>query len=95
VFACGVSLSDKIVAAKWLKGLPRVPIMFHLNDSHEPLGSGRDVHARLTHGHIWNRNKSGLLTILKYAKKHKSIIILERDRESAISDIKLIQKLVV
>jgi endonuclease IV len=83
LWACGVSFTTYNSADSFLKGLDkRIPIMFHLNDSTEELGSGIDVHAQLARGKIWdnvNIADSGIACIVNYAEEHGSIIILERN----------------
>lgn len=62
--------------------LNRNPIMFHLNDSGRPFGTGPDVHAPLGGGHIWkdmeDHKKTGIMAILETAQKTECPVVLER-----------------
>ncbi len=102
LFACGMNLATADAAEKWLADLPDVPIMLHLNDSGSTLGSGKDVHAALTRGNIWDMynpeeghldiSDSGLVTILSWAEKNNIVTILERDEDSISADLSLIRQ---
>ena len=79
LFSAGISLTTENNAKAWLSKLkyPETIQLFHLNgnssnsvrDIHEVPGSPPDL--------IWNKDDSGLLYILKWAKKHKIDCILE------------------
>lgn len=50
----GLDLRGEEEARRFLVGVPReIPVMFHLNDSLAPLGSGVDRHAPVGGGTIW------------------------------------------
>jgi endonuclease IV len=88
LWACGVSMTTYDNAKHWLDEIDPIPIMFHLNDSKEVFGSGKDVHQCITHGHIWRDipiEKSGLAYISNYSKKNNCMVILERE---SVDDIK-------
>lgn len=94
MFAGGVSFAEYEPTRAYLARLVdrvRVPIMFHLNDSYEPLGSGRDRHAELGKGNIWggqtNLADSGLRAIIEFAYIHKSAVVLEQDWMSVMPGI--------
>jgi endonuclease IV len=92
LWSLGVSFAGYDETTNWLSGLERTDhIIFHLNDSLDTLGGGRDVHAACGKGNIWgkfckkgasyrcsNLAESGLVAVLKWAKLHDSPIILER-----------------
>jgi endonuclease IV len=85
LYSCGVDIGPATVAQQWLEGLPDIPAMIHLNDSHAPLGAGLDRHAALGHGNIWRNyngllfKESGLAVLLKWARDKDCIVILERE----------------
>lgn len=102
LYSCGTSLDTYAAAAAWIKALPKVPMMLHLNDSRARLGSGVDLHAALctniwasyhpTTGHLPFED-SGLCCILEWASNNNIVTILERDRPGLIRDLTLIQSL--
>jgi deoxyribonuclease IV len=58
LFACGVSMETAENAADYIAAIREeldVPIVFHLNDSAVPLGSGRDRHEEIGLGEIWRK----------------------------------------
>jgi endonuclease IV len=56
LFACNVPVTTYEATQEWLTDLDtQYPIMFHLNDTKNPLGSGTDEHTTLTDGMIWQR----------------------------------------
>lgn len=105
--ACGVSLDTYDKAMRWLSHtrlmLDTIPIIIHLNDNKTELGSGTDIHCKLTKGNIWgiyNKTtgylpieKSGIAAILKWAKKENSMVIFERSKDGALGDLLLMQEL--
>lgn len=99
MFAGGVSFEHYEPTKEFLARIAnrvRVPIIFHVNDSYEQLGSGRDKHAELCKGNIWNNvdiADSGLKAIVEFAKVHKSALILEQDFGSALRGIKILTKM--
>lgn len=103
LFACGVALNTYDVADAWLRGLPQVPVMLHLNDSAGALGSGKDKHAGLCTGNLWGRyhpvtgdlpfEDSGLCRILAWAEDNRIMVILERDPMCVHADLDLIQSM--
>jgi endonuclease IV len=103
LFACGVALDTYDVADAWLRGLPQVPTMLHLNDSASVLGSGKDKHAGLCTGNLWGRyhpttgdlpfEDSGLCRILAWAEDNRIMVILERDPMYVHADLDLIQSM--
>lgn len=90
IWASGVDISSLEKASAWLAELEKVhsiipphAIVFHLNDNKHPLGSGKDHHAPVFHGEVWgqyidNREKSGLVAFLDYARRYNVPTILER-----------------
>lgn len=98
LWASGVDLSSREDAEEWLEQLaavePVIPpdrIMFHLNDSNKPLGSGMDNHAGLLRGKIWQAyadrpSESGLAVFVEYAVQRNIPSILERKPPEALSD---------
>ena len=97
-WACGVPLVSREDTQEFLARI-RHPVMFHLNDSREPRGSGKDEHELLTAGKIWGVYKtlpienSGLVAILDYAATNGCPVILERVPEIVGADIELIASL--
>lgn len=107
LFSCGMSLMTYQDATDWFTevgaGLreDNIPIMIHLNDSASTLASGKDKHAALTLGNLWgnyNRStgtelivESGLVGVLDWAEKNDIVVILERDPELVIHDLRLIR----
>lgn len=85
IYANGVSFARKDDTRMWLNAIYRIttemPIMFHLNDTKQPLGSGKDQHERIGHGNIWKgikKENSGYAAIIAFAEANSSIVILER-----------------
>ena len=83
IFACGYDLTTVKQSKKWLSELayPEMIHMIHLNDSGVPLGNNKDVHAQIGEGHMWQEleaKKSGMAPFIRFAKKSKIPIILER-----------------
>lgn len=103
LFSCSMALDTYEKANQWLRELPDVPVMMHLNDSASSLGSGVDRHQNLCSGEIWNSyhpvegflpiEDSGLVAILNWAESNDILTILERDEEGAVHDLALIQSL--
>jgi len=96
LFSCGLSFREYSAAQSWLSKLPKIPVMFHLNDSAADLGSGRDVHQVLGRGNIWQGidvEDSGIMAVLEWARAHESMIILERNLTDLRADLKLIHDL--
>ena len=102
LWACGTSMATYSSAKTFLTKLDTlIPIMFHLNDSTEEFGSGKDIHAQLCEGKIWREYKrdlakSGIAFIVNYAKKNNSVVILERHGDNADDikhDISVLKKL--
>jgi endonuclease IV len=103
LFACNLALDSYQSAKAFFDKLTLredQPIMFHLNDTYDHLGSGKDKHAALYKGNIWKAYKhkhheSGIYYILKYAKKHNSLVILERNQgEDESIELAMIQKMI-
>ena len=96
LWSCGVDISSRKAAEEWLHGLekcadviPPGAIMFHLNDSMYDRGDGRDEHATLLRGKIWedykdNPQDSGLAAFVEYAVANGTPAILERKPASAL-----------
>lgn len=96
LWSCGVDISSRELAEKWLEGLdavsetvPASVIMFHLNDSVYACGTGKDEHSTLLRGKMWGEYKdapakSGLAAFVEYAIKHNIPTILERKPVSAL-----------
>lgn len=98
LWACGTSTTTYRGAAQFLDQLNiNAPIMFHLNDTTEPLGSGRDIHIGLCRGQIWHdyscrtAHNSGIAAICNYAARHNSIVILERHSSDVAWDLKILR----
>lgn len=97
LWSCGVDISDRKSAEKWLNELesfsdviPPSKIMLHLNDSLYPLGAGKDAHAPLMRGKIWESyrekpSESGLAAFVDYADAHTMPVILERKPPEALA----------
>ncbi len=103
LYSCGMVLDTYQAAQEWIRGLPDIPLMLHLNDSGSTFNSGIDRHAGLTVGNIWkayNTNgggipiqESGLFALLEWADSAGVVTILERDMESLPADLGLIYEL--
>lgn len=99
LWACGTSMATFNGAKKFLDDLDSdIPIMFHLNDSTEEIGTGKDIHAPVCDGKIWRQfakhpEKSGIAYIVEYAIRNNSVVILERHENEADKDIKVLKKL--
>ena len=88
LYSCGVSFEKFDAADQWLRALPNVPMMLHLNDSASKLGSGVDKHESLCRGNIWREygpdgalpfDESGLAATLLWAENRSIFTVLERD----------------
>jgi len=102
LFACGLALDSYDAADKYIASIDalNIDIMIHLNDSAEPLGSGRDIHAELCQGNIWGDynpisgkklfTQSGLSRILKWIHDKNILTIIERYYEGALRDLAFI-----
>lgn len=94
LFAAGVSFAEYDVARDWLKQtadlLREVPICFHLNDSYEVQGSGRDKHAGLTKGNIWKEDQGGIKAVMEFAAEHHTLVILEQAWDVARAGLELL-----
>jgi len=95
LYACGVLLRDHDAAWNWIHELPGdIPTALHLNDSLAPgLGSGKDIHAPLGAGYIWQDNLDGLKVVVGWATEKNLITILERPLDRVPGDIALVQSL--
>lgn len=85
LWSCGVDLSSYDAAQAWLDRLtvPGAALLFHLNDSRDERGSGKDHHAPLLAGKLWGEYRdrpraSGLAAFVEYALQHDIPTILER-----------------
>lgn len=102
LWSCGVDLSDYKSAEDWLNELDidYKCLMIHCNDNDKELGNAPDIHNSLTDGKIWNKYKhnlqdSGLLAIIRFAKKNDIPVILERHpMELLFNDYVIIQQLI-
>ncbi len=65
------------------------PIMMHLNDAEYSVGSGRDKHANLMMGAMWQdaRAEAGLRDTIKWAQKNVEMIICETPAERKDNDV--------
>lgn len=86
IWACGVDISSRQKAENWIKNIkyPKLIKLIHLNDDANKIKSGKDKHTHLGNGQIWksykqNINQSGIYPFVKFAKKNKIPIILERN----------------
>lgn len=65
---------DKLIGKKHL-------VLFHINDSKQPINSRKDQHQGLGHGYIYNKelggNMKALETLTKYARRNKIPMVLE------------------
>jgi apurinic endonuclease APN1 len=65
---------DKLIGKKHL-------VLFHINDSKQPLNSRKDQHQGIGHGYIYNKEMGGdikaLEVLTQYAKKNKIPMVLE------------------
>lgn len=103
IWSCGFDDREYETVNNWLKLLPKVPTILHLNDSFGKIGDGKDKHASLTLGNIWSDynvstgvkqfDDSGLSAILGWAEFNDIITILERDNDGLINDFNLIKQL--
>jgi hypothetical protein len=95
LWTSGVDLRTYEAAEAWLAGLEAVAnvippdrIIFHLNDSARPLGVGPDMHAGLGLGKMWAGvppESSGLAAFVDYARRHDTVVILERKPKEALA----------
>ena len=99
IYSSGENIGDinnmKTFFNELIKCIPSEDLLIHLNDSSEPLGSGRDRHASLGKGLIWGTNTDSLKWLLQFIKKHKIDSILERNEKngSISADYQLIKDL--
>lgn len=101
-----INIRERKSAEEWLAkfntgmvslAVPYSAIYFHLNDSQQPFGCGRDEHAPLCEGKMWKGldfAMTGCAAFIDYAIKHKIPLILERGNTPPIHDYKLIHKYV-
>lgn len=103
VFSAGYDLRTKKGAINFLElfnnsiGLKNV-VVFHLNDSKEPLNSRKDRHEVVGQGYIGNPSLGGSLEgfkeIIRFARLASIPLVIERGREpSEIKEIALIKQL--
>lgn len=100
LFTSGYDVTTLKMANKWLTSIkyPRMIGMIHLNDSAVPLCNGKDVHAPLFEGCIWEGiepSKSGVRAFIKFAVEYDIPIILERgglENESIKRELDIIRK---
>lgn len=87
MWAAGVDISDYDSASTYIRKMRmlEVPLMIHLNDQIWAIGQGRDEHAPLGYGTIWdkyrvdgNLEESGLYAFLEHAYNDDIMLILER-----------------
>lgn len=91
LWSCGVDLREYGQAKEWLSRLeiPRVALMFHLNDSNKERGSGVDNHAPLMKGNMWGAymhtpKLSGMWAFVEYAIEYDILTILERTSKADV-----------
>jgi endonuclease IV len=107
VFSSGTSFETYDDTLSWLqdveKSLHGHEIMFHLNDSASTLASGKDVHAPLCGGNIWQGyhptrgtkdfQTCGIHAILENAVAANRMVILERNPAHLEADLDLLASL--
>ncbi len=106
LWSSGVDLRSYEDASGWLRRLEAVAadippdrIIFHLNDSFDARGSGRDEHAPLLRGKIWGEyadrpRQSGLAAFVDYAVDNRTPTILERKpKEELLGDYAAIARI--
>jgi endonuclease IV len=96
LWSSGVDLRRFEAADDWLRrfeaaGVPPDRLLFHLNDSREPLGRGVDRHAALFAGEIWRDfadrpGQSGLAAFVDFAVSRGVPAVLERKPPEALLD---------
>jgi endonuclease IV len=96
LWSSGVDLSSYEGAEAWLArleacaaDLPFDRLLFHLNDSLDSCGGGRDRHAPLLEGEIWKEyagraRASGLAAVVDFLIRHGVAAVLERRPASAL-----------
>jgi deoxyribonuclease IV len=102
IFAAGYDIRTKHGAIDFLEefnnqiGLKNV-VVFHLNDSKEPLGSHKDRHESIGAGYIGSSALGGSLggfkEIIRYAKTARIPLILERGQQTTKEEIQFVKKL--
>ena len=83
IYASGLNIGETEVLKEFfsalIKYIPSTDILIHLNDSSTSVGSGRDRHASLGKGLIWNKNQNSLKWLLEFIEKYKIDTVLERN----------------
>jgi len=93
--ASGVNITSKQDAKSYFTQLNSDSIgLIHLNDNYNKFKSNKDKHAPLTKGNIWNDDVSGLIYIVRYAKKHNIPIILESHEGVFTKELQIINKII-
>jgi len=97
VWAAGADISTRASCAAWLRAIrDDIPVALHLNDSAQPIGTRRDVHAELGRGEIWAL-EDGYASAVEWARERDAPIILERNIDpiaSAARDLQKIERLI-
>jgi len=95
IWAAGADIATRASCADWLDGITRsVPVAMHLNDSTQPIGTGRDIHATLGAGEIWAL-EDGYMSAIEWARSRGAYVILERTHDQeveAIKDLKMLSR---
>lgn len=81
LWTCGLDISSYEAMAEWLDELDLeniYSILIHLNDDQGPRGKGKDKHAPITKGQIWEADSGGLRALLEFATRNCCVVILER-----------------
>ena len=82
IYAAGLNIAEKDVIQDFfmsiIKCIPSTDILIHLNDSSAALGSGRDRHASLGEGLIWDKTRDSLKWLIEFIRKYEIDTILER-----------------
>lgn len=92
--SCGMELQTTTQVESFLEALPKAKYLLHLNDSKMSRGSGRDQHEALGRGEIWEHDQSGLHAFVKWAKRTRTAIILERHPDDLDHDLKVLSRII-
>lgn len=99
IYASGLNIKDVDTMKEFftdiIKVVPPESFLIHLNDSAASLGSGKDRHASLGKGLIWEEDQRSLKWLLEFIKKYKICAVLERNEGngSLEDDFKTVKKL--
>jgi deoxyribonuclease IV len=91
--SCGVKLQTTREVTEFLNGLPSAKYMLHLNDSAMERGSGKDKHAALGRGKIWEETQAGLVVFVEWAARMGVTVILERHPDDLSHDLGILNRI--